>query len=153
MPSVSMKKPDISTAIFLLLVCGYVFYEAGSWPRLPDLGDPAWIPRGVATCLLVAALILLVRAWRGRALMLPSRLEGKDRSRVLWVAAITLGYVVGMHYLGFIVSTVPYLTGFGIALGERRWMRLAFFALVVPAAIYLVFDVTLKVPLPRGLAR
>jgi putative tricarboxylic transport membrane protein len=148
-----MKKADILTGVFLLLVCGYVFYEAGSWPRLPDLGDPAWIPRGVAVCLLVAALTLLVRALRGRALMLPSRLEGKDRDRVLWVAAITLGYVVGVNYLGFIASTVPYLTGFGIALGERRWSRLAFFALMVPVTIYLVFDAALKVPLPRGLLR
>jgi putative tricarboxylic transport membrane protein len=153
MPPVSMKKVDISAALLLLPVCGYVFYEASSWPMLPDLGNPGWIPRGVAACLLVAALIMLARALRGRALTLPSRLEGADRDRVLWVAALTGGYMVVMNYLGFIASTIPYLAGFGSALGERRWGRLAFFSVVVPVAIYLLFDAALNVPLPRGWLR
>jgi hypothetical protein len=38
-------------------------------------------------------------------------------------------------------------------LGERRWVRLALFAVVVPAATYLLFDTALNVPLPRGLFR
>jgi hypothetical protein len=66
------------------------------------------------------------------------------------VAVITGVYVVVVSHLGFIASTIPYLAGFGGALGERRWVRLAFFAAVVPAMIYLVFDAALNVPLPRG---
>jgi len=153
MPPVSLKKVDILAAILLLPVCAYVFYEAGSWPRLPDLGNPGWIPSGVAVCLLIATLIMLARALRGRSLTLPGRLEGADRTRVLRIGAITVGYVVVMNYLGFIASTIPYLAGFGIALGERRWARLAFFSVAVPVVIYLVFDVTLNVPLPRGWLR
>ncbi len=145
-----MKKIDILAALALLPVCGYVFYEAGSWPKLPDLGDPGWIPRGVAACLLAATLILMIRALRGGSLMLTSRLQGKDRNRVLWVAAITMAYVAVVSHLGFIASTALYMGGFGIALGERRTGRIAFFAAVVPGVIYLVFDVTLNVPLPHG---
>lgn len=153
MPPVSMKKVDILAAILLFPVCAYVFYEAGSWPRLPDLGNPGWIPSGVSVCLLIATIMMLIRALRGRSLTLPGRLEGVDRARVLWIAAITVGYVAVMNYLGFIASTIPYLAGFGIALGERRWARLAFFSVAVPLAIYLVFDATLNVPLPRGWLR
>jgi len=153
MPPVSMKKADIIAAVLLLPVCGYVFYEAGRWPRLPDLGNPAWIPCGVAACLLAATLKMLARALRNRSLILPNRLEGADRNRVLWVAFITVGYVVVMNYLGFIASTIPYLALFGAVLGERRWGRLIIFAVVIPAAIYLVFAATLHVPLPRGWLR
>jgi hypothetical protein len=153
MPRVSMKKVDILAALFLLPVCGYVFYEAGSWPRLPDLGNPGWIPNGVSACLLMATIMMLARALRGRSLALPGRLEGLDRARVLWIAAITAGYVGMMSSLGFIVTTIPYLAGFGAILGERRWARLALFSLVVPAAIYFIFDATLHVPLPRGWLR
>ena len=153
MPPVSLKKVDILVAILLFPVCTYVFYEAGSWPRLPDLGNPGWIPSGVSLCLLIATIMMLARALRGRSLTLPGRLEGVDRARVLWVAAITVGYVAVMGYLGFIASTIPYLAGFGIALGERRWARLGFFSVAVPLAIYLVFDATLNVPLPRGWLR
>ena len=148
-----MKKVDILAALLLFPVCGYVFYEAGSWPRLPDLGNPGWIPSGVSVCLLIATIMMLARALRGRSLALPGRLEGVDRARVLWIAAITVGYVVVMNYLGFIASTIPYLAGFGAVLGERRWARLAFFSLVVSVAICLVFDTTLNVPLPRGWLR
>lgn len=153
MPPISMKRVDILASLLLLPICGWVFYESGRWPRLPDLGNPAWIPRGVALCLLAATGLLLANALRGRALTLPGRLEGSDRSRVLWVAGLTAVYVLVLERLGFILATAPYMLGFGLALGERRWVRLAAFSLVVPVAIYLLFDTTLNVPLPRGLFR
>ncbi len=153
MPPVSLKKVDIIASLLLLPISAYVFQESGTWPILPDLGNPAWIPRGVAVCLLGAALTLMGKALTGGSLTLPSRLLGPDRARVLWVAALTAAYVLLIERLGFIVTTIPYLLGFGAALGERRWMRLALFALVVPVATYLLFDRTLNVPLPRGLFR
>ena len=153
MPPVSMKKVDIIIAFLLLPVCLYVFYESGRWPLLPDLGNPAWIPRGVAVCLLMAAGLLLVRALQGRSLTLPSRLAGADRARVLWVDALTSGYVILLERLGFIATTAPYLLGFGLVLGERRWARLLLFAAAVPVAVYLLFDTALHVPLPRGVFR
>ena len=153
MPPVSMKKVDILSALFLIPICVYVFYESGRWPILPDLGNPAWIPRGVATFLFGAALLLLGRALTGRSLTLPSRLEGADRARVLWVAVLTGAYVICIERLGFIATSVPFLLGFCLALGEKRWVRLVVFAVVVPVVTYLVFDRTLNVPLPRGLFR
>lgn len=153
MPRTSMRKIDILSALCLIPICVYVFYESGRWPILPDLGSPAWIPRGVAVLLLAAALVLLGRALTGRSLTLPGRLKGADRARVLWVAALTGVYVVVVERLGFMAATAPYLLGFSLALGERRWARLVLFAVVVPVATYLVFDRTLNVPLPRGLFR
>lgn len=153
MPSVSMKKVDVVAAILLVPVCGWVFYESYTWPVLPDMGDPGWIPRGVAACLLAAIVLLLVRALQGHSLVLPSRLVGADRARVLWVAILTGVYVILLERVGFIATTAPYMLGFGLALGERRWGRLALFAVLVPVAIYLLFDTTLNVPLPRGFFR
>ena len=150
MPPVSLKKVDIIAALLLLPICGYVFFESGKWPILPDMVSPAWIPRGVATCLFGAACLLLVQALRGRSLTLPTRLEGADRARVLWAAALTGAYVIFVERVGFIAATAPYMFGFAVILGERRWVRLALFAVVVPVAIYLLFDRALNVPLPRG---
>jgi len=153
MSRVSMRTIDILSALCLIPVCLYVFYESGRWPMLPDLGNPAWIPRGVAVLLLGAALLLLGKALTGRSLTLPGRLAGADRARVLWVAALTGVYVVIIERLGFMTATAPYLFGFCLALGERRWTRLILFSVVVPVATYLVFDRALNVPLPRGLFR
>jgi len=151
MRPVSMKTVDIVAVVFLLPICFWVYYESKTWPMLPDMGDPRWIPRGVAACLLVATGLLLVRALQGRSLMLESRLESKDRNRVLWVAALTGAYVIFVERLGFIATTAPYLFGFGLALGERRWFRLTLFAVIMPVVIYLLFSATLNVPLPSGL--
>ncbi len=153
MPPVSMRKIDIIAALGIIPICVYVFYESGTWPILPDLGNPAWIPRGVSTCLLGAALLLLGKALTGRSLTLPGRLGGADRSRVLWVAALTGLYVIFIERLGFIATTAPYLFGFCLALGERRWIRVILFSVAVPVVTYLVFDQALNVPLPRGLFR
>ncbi|MFB3819986.1 MAG: tripartite tricarboxylate transporter TctB family protein [Candidatus Methylomirabilales bacterium] len=153
MARVSMKPVDIISALILFPICAWVFYESGQWPILPDLGNPAWIPRGVAALLFGAAVLLLAKALRGGSLTLASRLEGRDRARVLWVAALTAAWVLVIERLGFITATVPYLFGFVVALGERRWLRVALFAVAVPVATYLVFDRTLNVPLPRGLFR
>jgi hypothetical protein len=153
MPPVSMKKVDTLSALCIIPICVYVFYESGRWPILPDLGSPAWIPRGVAILLLGAALLLLAKALSGRSLALPGRLEGADRSRVLGVAVLTGVYVMALEQLGFITGTIPYLFGFILILGERRWSRLVFFSVVVPVVIYVVFDRLLNVPLPRGLFR
>jgi len=153
MSHVSMRKIDTLSALCLIPVCVYVFYESGRWPILPDLGSPAWIPRGVAVLLCGASLLLLGKALTGRSLTLPGRLVGADRTRVLWVAALTGVYVVIIERLGFMTATAPYLFGFCLALGERRWTRLILFATVVPVATYLIFDRALNVPLPRGLFR
>jgi putative tricarboxylic transport membrane protein len=148
-----MKNIDILAALALFPICAWVFYESGRWPVLPDLGNPAWIPRGVAVLLFGAAAVLLGKALAGRSLKLSSRLEGADRTRVLWVAGLTAAWVVAIEQLGFIAATAPYLFGFVVALGERRWLRVVLFAILVPVATYLVFDRTLNVPLPRGLFR
>ena len=150
MPPVLLKKVDIISALLVIPICVYVFYESGRWPILPDMGNPAWIPRGVALCLLGAALRLLYLSLKGRALFLESRLARTDRARVLWVAALTGAYVIFVERIGFIAAAVPYMFCFALVLGERRWVRLALFAVVVPVATYLLFDTALNVPLPRG---
>jgi len=149
----SMKKGDILVVCILVPMCLYVFYESTTWPIPALLGNPLLIPRGVATCLLVAAGMLLYRALSGRALPLPKRLEGADLRRVSGAAVLTFGYVLVVERVGFIATTCVFLLLFGLVVGERRWVRLVLFAIAVPVAIYMIFDTTLNVPLPRGWLR
>ena len=149
----SMKRGDILAVILIVPMCLYVFYESTTWPIPALLGNPFLIPRGVAACLLVAAGMLLHRAVTGRALPLPGRLEGADLRRVSSVAVLTFAYVFVVERVGFIATTVLFLTGFGLVLGERRWVRLTLFAIIVPVVAYTIFDTLLHVPLPQGWLR
>ena len=151
MPKVSLTKIDIIVSLLLIPICLYVFYESARWPVIDGTGNAAWVPRGDAVCLLAAAFLLLAKAIRGRSLTIPSRLEGSDRSRVLWVALLTGAYTVALEYMGFIATGIPYMLGFAFALGERRWVRLILFAVAVPIGAYILFRKVLSVPLPQGL--
>jgi hypothetical protein len=153
MAGASMKKADILVSLIIVPICLYVFYESGNWPKQALIGAPTLIPWGVATFLLVAAGVQFVRALSGRALTLEERLTGSNRRRVILAALLTGGYATLVSYVGFLVTTFLYLALFGLAAGERRWVRLIAFAVTVPIAIYLIFATILNVPLPPGIFR
>ncbi len=153
MAGASMKKADILVSLIIVPICLYVFYESGTWPKQALIGAPTLIPWGVATCLLVAAGVQFVRALTGRALTLEERLTGSNRRRVIIAVLLTGGYAALVSYVGFLVTTFLYLALFGLAAGERRWVRLIAFAVTVPIAIYLIFATILNVPLPAGIFR
>ena len=150
MANLTMKKADIIAAVIVIPICLYVFYESGKWPVPALLGRPFVIPRGVATFLLIAALLLIYRALTGRALELEKRLEGADLRRVTGAAVFTFGYLFVVERIGFFITTFSYMLLFGWVLGERRWLRLVVFAVLVPVVAYTLFSTTLHVPLPRG---
>jgi putative tricarboxylic transport membrane protein len=150
MANLTMKKADIIVALLVIPICLYVFYESGKWPVPALLGRPFVIPRGVAAFLLLAALLLLYRAWTGRSLPLEKRLEGPDIRRVGGVAVITFGYLFVVERIGFLATTFLYMLLFALVLGERRRSRLALFAIVVPLVVFMGFSTALHVPLPRG---
>lgn len=150
MPPISMKKVDIIVSLLVIPICLYVFYESARWPVIDGTGNAAWVPRADAACLMAAAILLFVKALRGRSLTIPSRLTGADRNRVLWIAVLTGAYTIAVEYVGFIATGVPYMFGFAFVLGERRWVRLILFAVGVPIGTYILFRKALNVPLPQG---
>jgi putative tricarboxylic transport membrane protein len=150
MANLTMKKADIIAAVIVIPICVYVFYESTQWPVPALLGRPFVIPRGVAIFLMGAALLLLYRALTGRALELEKRLEGADLRRVTGVTVFTFGYLFVVERIGFFITTFSYMLLFGWVLGERRWLRLVLFAVLVPVVAYTLFSTTLHVPLPRG---
>ncbi len=150
MANLTMKKADIIAAVIVIPICLYVFYESGKWPVPALLGRPFIIPRGVATFLIVAALLLLYRALTGRAIELEKRLEGADLRRITGAAVITFGYLFVVERIGFFGTTLVYMLLFALVLGERRWPRLVLFAILVPLVVYVLFSTALHVPLPRG---
>ena len=150
MSNMTMKKADIITVAIVIPICLYVFYESTKWPVPALLGRPFVIPRGVATFLLVAVFILLYCALTGRSLPLDNPLMGADLRRVSLAAGLTFGYLPFVQRIGFVSATFLYMLFFAWVLGERRWLRLVFFAILVPLVAYALFSTGLHVPLPRG---
>jgi putative tricarboxylic transport membrane protein len=150
MSNLTMKKADIIAAVTVIPICLYVFYESTKWPVVALLGRPFIIPRGVAVLLLIAAGILVYRALTGRASPIEAPLVGENRRRVRLVAILTFGFLFFVERLGFFVTASLFLMLFIVVLGERRYVRVVLFALVVPLTIFTLFSGVLHVPLPRG---
>jgi hypothetical protein len=150
MTNLTMKKADLIAAAIALPVCLYVFYESTKWPVVALLGRPFIIPRGVAVMLLIAAGMLAYRALRGRAFPIEVPLVGENRRRVSLVTMLTFGFLFFVERLGFFVTASLFLMLFIVVLGERRYVRVVLFALLVPLAIFTLFSGVLHVPLPRG---
>jgi hypothetical protein len=145
-----MKKADIIAGVIVIPICLYVFYESTKWPVQALLGRPFVIPRGVATFLLIAVSVLLYRSLTGRSLPLENPLKGADLRRVILVAVLTFGYLPLVGHIGFVGTTFLYMLFFARVLGERRWLRLVLFAILVPLVVFALFSTALHVPLPRG---
>jgi len=146
----TMKKADLAVVAIIVPICLYVFYESTKWPVVAALGRPFIIPRGVAGLLLIAVAILLYRALAGRSSVQEAPLVGADLRRVSFTAVLTFGYLPLVERLGFVLTTFSYMLLFALVLGERRWLRLLVFAVLVPLIVFALFDTTLHVPLPQA---
>ena len=57
-------------------------------------------------------------------------------------------YLLGLEYLGFMISSVLGILGFCILLGERKMVVVGPLAVLAPMAVYALFEYGLKVQLP-----
>jgi putative tricarboxylic transport membrane protein len=110
---------------------------------------PFWLAvLGVALC-----LALLAQSWRGRtigegSLPLLPRGEGGKRAAVL-LGGLVVGALL-LQPLGFRLAMLLFTAGLLLALGVRRPVTIAIFALLSSFGLYHVFYQWLKVPLPTG---
>jgi putative tricarboxylic transport membrane protein len=70
---------------------------------------------------------------------------------LLVVAALLVAYLIAFEPLGFLVATILFLAAGTTYLQPRRVLRNVVYSLVLPVAVYLLFDVVLGIVLPPGI--
>ncbi len=125
-----------------------------------QLGAAFW-PQVVVVIMVIAALTLLVsrfvRGVEGDAKDeqithlddLPAGTSGVPLN-TLAMFALPLIWVYGLHQMGFLLSTPPFLIGFTWLMGVRRLRTLFGFSLGFYAVLVLVFYKLIFTPLPMG---
>ena len=142
-------------AMSLALFAGTLSIESN--PLVPV--SPAFYPRIIlgVTAVLAAALVAVdVAAHRmGRALPAKGGWRSANHGLVVLEFAIFAAYTVALPYIGFRIATFAFLVAMQASLDRprnaRRWAIVLAVALGATAVIYAVFDVYLRVLLPRGL--
>jgi putative tricarboxylic transport membrane protein len=139
----------------LCAVCGFMAYVAFGYSLGDALGPGAgFFPFWLGTLGVVLSLALFVQSWRGRAIgegtqaLLP-RGDGAWRAAALLAGLVAAALL--LQPLGFRLAMLVFSVGLLLALGVRRPVAIALFALASSFGLFHVFYHWLQVPLPIGL--
>ena len=120
-----MKKADVITGIFLLVLAGGTIWGARQMPQSATFGPGAgFLPFWVGVILVLLAVILLASAWT-RKLTVKDTTNPFPRTKALLAITGVLGglaaYILLIEVLGFLTDTFLYVA-FLLGIVEReRW--------------------------------
>jgi hypothetical protein len=105
---------------------------------------PGFFPMGVGAFLAILALLYLFTNRGG------VKVEGRKWVRPLLAIVLSFLYVAFLEKLGYLLDTVLMLLVFVGGIERQKLVRTVAVAVLATAAMYLVFAVWLRVPLPKG---
>lgn len=138
----------VAALVLLVLAVGFL-WEASRYPfGSPTAPGPGFLPMTLGTAFLVLAALLAIRPGAPPEHVLPP-----DRDGAVRIAAtiLLLGLAIALlDRLGFLVCGTLLMLSLLLVV-DRRWIRAVILAPSATVAVYLVFKVWLRVPLPAGL--
>jgi hypothetical protein len=134
------KLEVLPPAVFGLLALG-VFQQTARMKSIESI-----FPRLLAGIMLVSAIALLVITLVQRRAVVNT--QGMNSPQVLIVVGIMVLYIVLLPYAGYILCSIALGSSLTFLLGYRRIVPLLVGSTVFTAAVFVVFSVFLKVPLP-----
>jgi hypothetical protein len=112
--------------------------------------NPAFYPRLIAFTLFAMACVLMFQSIRKGALKNARIHVDRQRlAKVFKLFLIVLLYIVGINYAGYIISSVLCVfLSVAIYGGSRK--QAFVYCIVITVALYLVFQIGFRIPLPKG---
>ncbi|EDP65779.1 hypothetical protein BAL199_03104 [alpha proteobacterium BAL199] len=141
---------DFVVAMAILAFCAGTYVVTLGFAEAPSAVaqnvQPATFPRLVLGVIAVFASVLAVTSFR----------RDSARKRPVKLIAVATGammiaFVIAFDTLGFIAAMVLYSLAMPALWGERRWRIVIPFALLFPAAVYVIFVLGLGVHFDPGL--
>lgn len=148
-----MNKAEI-TAAGVVLAIGLSFLVGSLAFSFLSAGTPGpgFLPLLISLGIIASGLTLLAGAMRGTSIVeQPSWPSLAGWQHVgLMLAAMAAAFLF-LEELGFLVAVTLFMAAMIYALGERSWRMLLTVPPLSAIALYTVFAVWLRVPLPKGL--
>ncbi len=147
-----MNKRDFYTALTMLLLSGAIIIQILKSPSVQDSSGPGpfFLPTIVALIIGGLAIALLVQT-----LKLSPKSEDhipKKRmwNRLIWIMVWCFAYGLAIEKIGYLISTGLVTFALLAYFNRKKWILNIIFSLITPLSIYVIFDILLKVPLPKG---
>ncbi|MGH2426213.1 MAG: tripartite tricarboxylate transporter TctB family protein [bacterium] len=147
-----MKKAETVVAVFLVLFSLIMVREAlrlSIWSSIgPGAGFfPFWLVLGVGICAVVIVVQSLRAPRAGDGPFIPP-----GAWRPLLVAFLPMVAILAMlRYLGIYIGGMLYLTGYMWLVGRHRWPYIAFVSILIPLALFFIFEKWFFLLLPKGI--
>jgi hypothetical protein len=148
-----MNKAEITAAGVVLAVGVSLLVAALGFPFLSaGTPGPGFLPLLIAIGIIASGVALLGGAVRRtRTLAKPNWPSLAGWWHVgLMLVALAVAFLF-LEELGFLIATTLFMAAMIYALGERAWRMLLTVPPLSAIALYMVFAVWLRVPLPKGI--
>ena len=148
-----MKVADIVGGIVGILIGLFAIWEGSKMPTdvVMKIG-PSFFPNILGGLLILFSAVLIVNAARGKSKgkVEPYRLSDKGTQRGLITLAAGIVFVLVLDPLGFILTSIGFLTFMMLVMGKRNPLLLAVTPALITAAVWLVFEKVLVLSMPAG---
>ncbi len=139
--------PRLFGAALIIVCISILFWESFSFaPR-----DALW-PQGIIVGLFALCILYIASPDNKEKSETTTRRESSAGPlRVLGTILLTVAYLFVCEWLGYYVTTALFLLALLLLLGERSWVVLTVLPAATTFAIYGVFFLFLRIPLPSGM--
>ena len=149
-----MKKADQGSGLFLLVIAGFISWGSILLPygniHNPGPGFfPLWL--GITLGAMAIGLILKSARQKAGARALQGILREKVRwEKVLWVLIALILYASLLNLMGFLIITILLMFFLLYFIEPHPWKTVIAWTLIGAVGSYLVFEVWMKLRLPKG---
>jgi len=147
-------KADVCAGIGGIILSIIVWITSASFPSFAvSKAGPSYYPRLIAVIFAISSIALIIQALKNKEAS--NAFSAKEIKRFIMVFLVLACYYLGMKHLGYFSAT--FLAGFILALLifhslDKKTVFLSLInALIICGGVYVLFQILLKAPLPRGI--
>lgn len=140
------KKNQLISIVVIYIVIAIFFVQSLSLKQ-----DAGFFPRILSVCIGILNTIELIKILKEEPVVSKKKKEEIEPKKLYWILGLSSLYVVGLKPLGFIISTLLYLTITMNVLNVKSKKVILLTSVLTVAVIYVSFGVLLKVPMPKGI--
>lgn len=150
------KQRDLlCSAVFLVFGAAMLYASFGVVQKIESDVGSGYVPKFIAVCILVTAGAKLLLTLRDHSASGKQKETGNfDLLGGLGTIGLMLAYMLALQPVGFILSSVVYLFAQIMLMSSKENRKPVLFAIIsvlLPIAVYGLFNYVIKMPLPRGI--
>ncbi len=150
-----MKKADLITGVVLLVLSGFVIWEASQMPPSATFGPGSgFLPFWLGVLLAALATILFVSAWRRPATEKDSESVFPGKHALFAITSVLVGlagYILLIEVLGYLVDTFLFIVFLMKAVEREKWPLTLMVAVGTTAVLFITFKFLLRITLPSNI--